>query len=262
MPRSIWSGAVSFGLVNVPVKAYSAASPKDVRFHQLHGPDGARIQQKRWCSAEDREVPYEEIVKGYEISPDRYVTVTREELDALDPEATKTIDIESFVELSEIDPMHFENAYWLAPDKGAAKPYALLVRALEEAGRVGLARVVMRTKKYLVALRAKDGAMAMFTMAYPDEITPAPEIEGLPAVTKDVSEREIALARQLVEALSEPFDPSKLVDDYRARVLDLVEKKAAGEEIVVAPAPEAAAAPKNLMAALEASIAAAKKAEA
>jgi DNA end-binding protein Ku len=153
MPRAIWTGAISFGLVNVPVKLYSAVSKKSVRFHQLHAEDGVRIQQKRVCPADGQEVAWEEIVKGYEISPDRYVVVTPEELEALDPKKTKTIDIEEFVDLEEIDPLYYDHPYYLLPGQGAAKPYKLLADAMKEANKVAIARVVIRTKEQLVAIR-------------------------------------------------------------------------------------------------------------
>src|SRR5918999_2560214 len=166
MPRSIWSGAISFGLVNVPVKLYSAVSRKTVRFHQLHEKDGSRIQQKRFCAQEDEEVPWEEIVKGYEIGPDRYVTISPEELEAVEPKKTRTIDIEDFVDLEEIDPIFYDHPYYLAPDTGAAKAYNLLVDAMEDSGKVAVARVVLRSKEHLVAIRPRDGALAMETMLF------------------------------------------------------------------------------------------------
>ena len=154
MPRSIWRGAISFGLVNVPVKLYSAVSKKTVRFNQLHDEDGQRIQLKRVCSVDGEEVPFEHIVKGYEISPERYVVISPDELDALDPAKTRTIDIEDFVDLEEIDPLYYEHPYYLVPDTGAAKAYKLLLSALEETNKVAIARVVIRSKEQLVAIRA------------------------------------------------------------------------------------------------------------
>src|SRR5919206_2397708 len=153
MPRSIWTGAISFGLVNVPVKLYSAVSKKTVRFHQLHEKDGVRIQQKRFCPADGEEVSYDQIVKGYEITPDQYVVVTPEELESLEPRKTKTIDIEDFVDLEEIDPIYYDHPYYLVPDKGAAKAYGLLLKAMRESGKVAIARVVLRSKEQLVAIR-------------------------------------------------------------------------------------------------------------
>ncbi len=200
MPRSIWSGAISFGLVNVPVKLYSAVSQKEVRFHMVHEKDGGRIRQKRVCSVDGDEVPYEEIIKGYEISPDRYVTVTREELEKFDPKATKSIDIEDFVELEEIDPIFFESTYYLAPDKGASKAYALLLAAMQKTGKVGIARLVLRTKQYLCAVRPKGDALVVSTMNYADEVVSADALEELPALKEfKPKEKELEMAEKLID---------------------------------------------------------------
>jgi DNA end-binding protein Ku len=180
MPRSIWTGAISFGLVNVPVKLYSAVSSRSVRFHQLHAEDGGRIRQKRVCQVDGEEVGYDEIVKGYEIGPDRYVVIEPAELEALDPKATRTIDIEDFVSLDEIDPIFFDHPYYLAPATGAAKGYKLLLEAMRESGKVAIARVVLRSKQYLCALRAaEDGVLTMSTMNYGDEVV-SPETSSTP----------------------------------------------------------------------------------
>ena len=235
MPRSIWRGAISFGLVNVPVKLYSAVSKKTVRFNQLHETDGARIQQKRVCSEDGEEVPFEEIVKGYEISPDRYVVITPEELEALDPKKTRTIDIEDFVDLDEIDPLYYEHPYYLVPDTGAAKAYKLLLEALRETNKVAIARVVIRSKEYLTAIRprrrrAHDGDDAVRRRAD----RPERASTSCPTRTCKATEREVDMARQLIESLATEFDPSKYRDEYRERVLELIERKAEGEEIAVA----------------------------
>jgi DNA end-binding protein Ku len=258
MARSIWRGAISFGLVNVPVKLYSAVSKKTVRFNQLHDKDGSRINLKRFCAEEDEEVPYEEIVKGYEISPGRYVVVTPEELEALDPAKTRTIDIEDFVDLDDIDPLFYEHPYYLAPDTGAAKPYKLLLAALKETNKVAIARVVIRSKEYLTAIRAAGDVLTMETMLFADELIDPGQLDELPDEDVSATEREVDMARQLIDSLSTPFDPSKYRDEYRERVLDLIERKAEGQEIAVAPEPEAPTAVPDLMAALEASLAAAK----
>ena len=258
MPRSIWSGSISFGLVNVPVKLTTAVSPKDVRFHQLHDADNTRIQQKRVCPADGEEVPFEHVVKGYEISPGQYVVVKPEELAAIDPVATHTIDIEEFVDLDQIDPIYFDHPYYVVPEKRAEKPYALLVRAMTRAKKVAIARVVMRTKQYLVALRAKDDALVMATLLYDDEVMPLEDLE-VPGIEVETSERELTMAEQLIESLAEKFDPSKFRDEYRDRVLELIEQKAEGQEIVTQPVAEAPTAVVDLMAALEASLAAAKE---
>jgi DNA end-binding protein Ku len=259
MPRAIWSGAISFGLVNIPVKLYSAVSKKTVRFHQIDAESGARVRQKR-VGPDGEEIPYEQIVKGYEIGPDRYVTISTEELDALAPEKTRTIDIEDFVDLEEIDPIYYDHPYYLAPDTGAAKAYQLLVDAMDDAGKVAIARVVIRSKEQLVAIRPRDGVLAMETMLFADEVVPTDTLEELgadgdPAKT---TERELTMARQLIDSLSSDFEPEKYHDEYRERVLDMIERKAQGETIVIEePAKEPEQVP-DLMAALEASIAASK----
>ncbi|HYI99523.1 MAG TPA: Ku protein [Thermoleophilaceae bacterium] len=261
MPRAIWSGAISFGLVNIPVKLYSAVSRKTVRFNQLDGKDGTRIQQKRVNPATGDEVPYERIVKGYELAPDRYVVITPEELDAIEPKKTQMIEIEDFVELEQIDPIFYDHPYYLAPGKGATKAYALLIEAMEQSGRVGIARVVIRSKEQLVALRARGGVLHMETMLFGDEVIPPNELEELPEPGKvsGARKREVEMARELIDSLAADFDPSKYHDEYRERVLELIEDKAEGREIAVQPVEEAPAEVPDLMAALEASIASAKR---
>src|SRR3978361_761431 len=199
MPRSIWTGAISFGLVTVPVKLYSAVSRKTVRFHQLNGKTGVRIQQKRVDPSTGDEVPYEDIVKGYELTPDRYVLIEPGELEALDPKKTKSIEIEDFVALDEIDPIYYDHPYYLAPGPGGAKPYKLLLEAMRDTGRVAIAKVVIRSKQQLVAVRPMGGDMlGMATMVFPDEIVDPSTIEELAAVGDvQVNERELAIAKQL-----------------------------------------------------------------
>jgi DNA end-binding protein Ku len=260
MPRAIWSGAISFGLVNIPVKLYSAVSKKTVRFHQIDAESGGRVRQKR-VGPDGEEIAYEQIVKGYEIGPDRYVTITPEELEALEPQKTRTIDIEDFVDLEQIDPIYYDHPYYLAPDTGAAKAYRLLVDAMEDSGKVAVARVVLRSKEHLVAIRPREGALAMETMLFADEVIPADSLEELAAADGDVqtSDRELAMANQLIDSLASDFEPEKYRDEYRERVLDLIERKAQGETIVIEePEAEPEKVP-DLMAALEASIAGAKK---
>ena len=257
MPRSIWSGAISFGLVNVPVKLYSAVSRKTVRFNQLNAKTGNRIQQKRVDPETGDEVAYEDIVKGFELTKDRYVVLTPEELDALDPERTRTIDIEDFVALAEIDPVYYDHPYWLVPDKGAAKAYGLLLEAMRDAGKVAIARVVLRSKEQLVAIRPAGHGLMMETMIFADEVVPKDDLDGLPEADElKVSDREVAMAQQLIESLSGDFEPEKYKDQYREQVLELIERKAAGEEITAAPEAPAPAKVPDLMAALEASLAA------
>src|SRR5262249_48044659 len=208
MARAIWSGSISFGLVNVPVKLFTAVSPKEVRFHMVHDADGARIKQKRVCSADGKEVPYEHIAKGYEISPGQYVVISREELEEFDPKVTHTIDIEEFVDLAEIDPVYYQTTYYLAPDRGAAKAYALLVQAMNDAGKVGIAKVIIRTKQYLCAVRPIDKLLAVSTMLFADEIVPASKLEGMPSSEAKPKERELAMAEQLIQSLAAKFEPT------------------------------------------------------
>src|SRR5215210_8822491 len=239
MPRPIWSGAISFGLVNVPVKLYSAVSRKTVRFHQLHDQTGVRIQQKRVDPTTGDEVPYEHVVKGYELAPDRYVVITPEELESLDPEKTKTIDIEDFVDLDDIDPIFYDHPYYLAPGPGGAKPYRLLLEAMRETNKVAIAKVVIRSKESLVALRPMGDVLGMATLLFADEVVDPKRIDEIPdAADIDSNDRELAIAKQLVESLAAQWEPGKYHDEYRERVLELIERKAAGEEIAVQPVQE------------------------
>jgi len=255
----MWSGAISFGLVNVPVKLYSAVSRKTVRFHQLNEETGHRIQQKRVDSGTGEEVSYDQIVKGFELTKDRYVVVTPDELDSIAPEKSRTIDIEDFVDQEEIDPIYYDHPYYLAPDKGAEKAYRLLLDAMAEAGKVAIARVVLRSKENLVAIRPAGDVLAMETMIFHDEVVPADELDDMPEVKPaKTSERELKMAQQLIASLASDFEPTKYRDEYRDKVLDLIERKAEGEEIAIQPeAPEPTKVP-DLMAALEASLAAVK----
>jgi DNA end-binding protein Ku len=257
MARSIWTGAISFGLVTVPVKLYSAVSRKSVRFHQLHGSTGVRIQQKRVDPSTGEEVGYDEIVKGFEIGPDRYVVIEPGELESLDPKKTKTIEIEDFVDLSDIDPIMYDHPYYLAPGAGGAKPYRLLLEAMRESGKVAIAKVVIRQKENLVAIRPMEGeVLGMATMIFADEVVDPERIDELDAAREvDVNDRELSIAKQLVESLSGEFEPDKYHDTYREDVLALIERKAAGEEIAVQPAREEEEEPvPDLMAALKASL--------
>jgi len=261
MPRSIWTGAISFGLVTVPVKLYSAVSRKTVRFHQLNKATGVRIQQRRVDPTTGDEVRYENIVKGYELTPDQYVVIEPGELEALDPKKTKSIEIEDFVALDEIDPIYFDHPYYLAPGAGGAKPYRLLLEAMRETSRVAIANVVIRSKQQLVAVRPMgDNVLAMSTMVYPDEVIDATSIDELGAVEDiEVNARELDIAKQLVDSLAGPFDAGRYRDTYREQVLALVERKAAGKEIAVQPAAEEDEAEvPDLMSALKASLDAVK----
>jgi DNA end-binding protein Ku len=256
MARSMWTGAISFGLVTVPVKLYSAVSRKSVRFHQLHATTGVRIQQKRVDPSTGDEVPYDEIVKGYEIAPDRYVVVEPEELEALDPKKTRTIDIEDFVDLDLIDPVFYDHPYYLAPGPGGAKPYRLLLEAMRETRKVAIARVVIRQKESLVAIRPMEGdVLGMATLIFADEVVDPDRIDDLEAAREaETNERELAIAKQLVESLAGQWEPGKYRDSYRDEVLALIERKAAGEEIAVQPEVEESAPVPDLMSALKASL--------
>jgi DNA end-binding protein Ku len=260
MPRSIWTGAISFGLVTVPVKMYSSVSRKTVRFHQLNGKTGVRIQQKRVDPSTGDEVNYEDIVKGFELTPDRYVVIEPGELEALDPKKTKAIEIEDFVALDEIDPIYYDHPYYLAPGPGGAKPYRLLLEAMRDTGRVGIARVVIRSKEQLVAIRPMGDVLGMATMLFADEVVPADTLDELPDGDEvKTTKRELDIAKQLVDSLADDFDPTKYRDSYRDEVLALIERKAAGEQIAVQPAPEESSAPvPDLMSALKASLDAVK----
>ncbi|HEY3019289.1 MAG TPA: Ku protein, partial [Solirubrobacteraceae bacterium] len=232
MPRSIWTGAISFGLVTVPVKLYSAVQRKTVRFHQLDSEGGVRINQRRVNPITGEEVPYERLVKGFEIAPDKYVLIEPGELEALEPEKTRTIDIEDFVDLSDIDPVLYDHPYYLAPGPGGAKPYRLLLEAMAETGKVGIATVVIRSKQHLVALRPMGDVLGMATMLFPDEVVDPDRIDDLPdADDVKTTAKELAIAKQLVDTLAGPFEPEKYRDTYREEVLALIERKAAGEEV-------------------------------
>jgi DNA end-binding protein Ku len=257
VPRSIWSGAISFGLVNVPVKLYSAVSRKTVRFHQLNRETGNRISQRRVDPVTEEEVAYDDIVKGFELTKDSYVVITPEELEALDPERTRTIDIEDFVDLEDIDPIYYDHPYYLVPDTGATKAYGLLLNAMQESGKVAIAKVVLRSKEQLVAIRPQEDLLCMETMIFADEVVSHDSIDDLPEAKElKVSARELKMAQQLIESLSTEWEPGKYRDEYREKVIELIERKAAGEEIAVQPeAPQPTKVP-DLMAALEASLAA------
>jgi DNA end-binding protein Ku len=262
MARAIWSGSISFGLLNVPVKLYSAVSKQTIRFKELREGDGSRVRHKRVAEKDGKEVPYEKIVKGYEFAPDQYVTLTRDELAELDPKRTRAIEIQDFVDLDEIDPIYFEQPYYLGPDKGAEKAYALLVEAMKKARKVAIARFVLRNKEHLAAIRPMDNVLTMATMRFHDEVTQPNQLDGdvfEEAKPKKPDKRELEMAEQLIESLSTDFKPDKYRDEYREELLDLLERKAEGKEIVSAPSeePEPTKAP-DLMAALEESLAAVK----
>jgi DNA end-binding protein Ku len=264
--RAIWSGSISFGLLNVPVKLYSAVSKQTVRFRELREDDGARIRHKRVAESDGKEVPYEKIVKGYEYAPDQYVVLSRDELSDLDPQRTRAIEIQDFVDLDDIDPIYFEQPYYLGPDKGAAHAYALLVQAMKEARKVAIARFVLRNKEHLAAIRPMDDVLTLTTMRFHDEVTSPNDLDGEvfeEEKPKKPDQREVDMAKQLIESLTSDFKPAQYRDEYREELLDLLERKAAGKEVVSAPSeePKPTKAP-DLMAALEESLAAVRGEEA
>jgi DNA end-binding protein Ku len=260
MARAIWSGSISFGLLNVPVKLYSAVSKKSVSFRELRASDGSRVRHKRVAENDGEEVPYEEIVKGYEIAPDQFVTITREELEELDPKKTRAIEILDFVDLDDIDPIYFDHPYYLGPDKGAEKAYKLLVEAMEESRKVAVARFVLRNRESLAALRPMDEVLTMATMRFADEVVSPDEIsDAFEAPDGEPAKRELDMAKTLIDSLTSDFDAGKYRDEYREELLALIERKAKGEEIVATETeePKPTKAP-DLMAALEESLAAVK----
>jgi DNA end-binding protein Ku len=255
-PRAMWKGAISFGLVTIPVAVYPATEEKSLKFNQLHDEDMGRIRYKRVCSVDGEEVDFEHIVKGYEIEKDKYVVLTDEDLDAVPVESSRAIDIQQFVDLDEIDPMLFKKSYYLVPDETGARAYALLRKALAEENKVGIAKVSFRDKEHLAALRFKDRVFVLETMFWPDEIRAA-EFDTVDADEK-VRANEVDMAKALIENLSEPWNPEQFTDGYREALLEIVEKKVAGEPIEM-PEEAAPARVVDLMAALKASVDAAKK---
>lgn len=261
MARAIWSGTISFGLLNVPVKLYSAVARRGISLREIRESDGARIKHRRVAEGTDEEVPYGEIVKAFEITPDRYVPIGKEEIAALAPEKTRAIEVQDFVDLEQIDPIYFDSPYYLGPAEGAEKAYSLLARAMEESGKVAIARFVFRNKEHLAALRPGDGILTLTTMRFADEVVPPSELEDvLPEGKPKVGEQEVEMAERLIESLTREFDPSAYRDEYREQLLALIERKAEGKDVLTAPeteAPQPTKAP-DLMAALEESIAAVK----
>jgi DNA end-binding protein Ku len=258
MARAIWSGSISFGLLNVPVKLYSAVARRGISLREIRESDGARIRHRRVAEGTDEEVPYEKIVKAFEITKDRYVPLSKDELTSLDPKKTRAIEVQDFVDLAEIDPIYFDSPYYLGPAAGAEKAYSLLARALEESGKVAIARFVFRNKEHLAAIRPGDGVLTLTTMRFADEVVPPSDLDDvLPSEQPKVAKRELEMAEQLIESLTRDFDPTAYRDEYREQLLAMIERKAAGEEVMAAPEEERepTKAP-DLMAALEESIAA------
>ncbi len=258
MPRAMWSGSISFGLVNIPVKLFIATKEHRIQFHMLNDQDKSRLQFKRVSSSSGREVHNEHMVKGYEIGPDQYVIIQQSELEALAPKQSRMIEIKDFVDISEIDPLYYDKGYYLAPGEHAAKPYKLLVEAMEKTKRTAIASFVMREKEYLCAIRPVNGVLCLETMHFGDEVLDAQEVVDLPSVKVD--DREVNMAEKLIDSLTTDFDPTKYKDEYRERVMEMIEKKAKGEKIVTQPpTQEKPGRVINLMAALEASLAEARK---
>lgn len=255
----MWRGTISFGLVNIPVRMYPAVRSNDVRFHMLHDQDKSRLQRRMVCPVENKEVPSEHIVRGYEISPGRHIIVEDQELEAIAPKSSRAVDVLYFVDLKEIDPVYYQHPYYLAPEEGAERSYLLFVEAVEKSRKVAIVRFVMRGKEYLGAIRTSGKLLLLETMYFPDEIVPADRLDWQPGAGK-VGERELKAAQQLIESLSGEFEPSKLKDEYRAAVLKLLEKKAGGEDVHVEPekAPERTEVA-DILAALEASLVDARK---
>ena len=257
MPRSMWKGAISFGLVTIPVSVYPATEEKTLRFNQLHDEDGGRIRYKRVCEKDGEEVTFEHIVKGYEVEKDRYVVLTDDDFDAVPVASSRAIDIVQFVELDDIDPVLFKKSYYLIPEETGAKAYALLREAMRQDDRVGIAKVSFRDREHLAALRFKDDAFVLETMFWPDEVREA-DFGGV-NVDVDVRHQELAMARQLIESLAGEWAPEQFSDAYREALVQIVEAKLNGQEIEVIE-PEPTAKVVDLMEALKASVAAAKKA--
>ena len=261
MARAMWSGSISFGLLNVPVKLYSAVARRNIALREIRESDSARIKHRRVAEGTDEEVPYEEIIKAFEITPGQYVPIGKDEMASLAPEKTRAIDVLDFVDLDQIDPIYFDSPYYLGPAEGAEKAYSLLARAMTASGKVAIARFVFRNKEHLAAIRTSGGVLTLTTMRFADEVVALSELEEvLPAEAPKVAKKEQQMAEQLIESLSTDFDPTASRDEYREQLLGLIERKAEGKEIVesTSEAPKATKAP-DLMAALEESIAAVKE---
>jgi DNA end-binding protein Ku len=261
MARAIWSGTISFGLLNVPVRLYSAVARRNIALREIRESDSARIKHRRVAEGTDEEVPYENIVKAYELSPGQYVPLSQDEMAAMAPEKTRAIDVQDFVDIEEIDPMYFNSPYYLGPADGAEKAYSLLAAAMESSGKAAISRFVFRNKEHLAAIRATDGVLTLTTMRFHDEVVPPSELDdALPDKKPKVAKREQQMAEQLIDSLSTKFEPGSYKDEYREQLLALIEQKAEGKEIVASEAetPKETKAP-DLMAALEESIAAVKE---
>ena len=260
MARAIWSGSISFGLLNVPVKLYSAVARRGISLREIRESDGVRIRHRRVAEGTDEEVPYEKIQKAFEITSGNYVPISKDEMAALAPKKSRAIEVQDFVDLGEIDPIYFDSPYYLGPAEGAEKAYSLLASAMEGSGKVAISRFVFRNKEHLAALRTDGGVLTLTTMRFADEVVPPAELEDvLPAEKPKVAKKEVEMAERLIDSLTSEFDPTAYRDEYREELMSLIERKAEGKEILSPEAaePEATKAP-DLMAALEESIAAVK----
>src|ERR1700760_1156631 len=257
MARAIWSGSISFGLLNVPVRMYGAVARRNIARREIRESDSSRIKLRRVAEGTDEEVPRDEIIKAYELTPGQYVPLTKDEMGALAPEKTRAIEVEDFVDLDQIDPIYFDSPYYLGPADGAEKAYALLAKAMQASGKVAICHFVLRNKEHLAAIRSDGKVLTLTTMRFADEVVPASELEIVPDKETKPAKREQEMAEQLIESLSTDFEPAHYKDEYREQLLALIERKAEGKEIVAsdAEAPKATKTP-DLMAALEASIAA------
>lgn len=250
--HTVWKGAISFGLVHVPVKMFSATEDKDISMRYVHNVCGSPLSYVRKCPVCDKEVEWEEISKGYEYEKGKFVLFEKEEIEQLSEQNNKNITILDFVDLTEIDPIYFQKTYYLSPDQAGSNAYMLLMEAMRQSGKIGIAKISIRSKSSLAAIRVLDECLAIETIFYPDEIRPVSQVPNLPEHT-EVNNKELDMAKMLIEQLSTPFDPEKYTDDYRAALLQLIQSKVAGEEVKIAPTrPQTNVI--DLMAALQASI--------
>jgi len=256
--RPIWTGTISFGLVNIPIRLFTAVREERVAFHMLHDQDNVRLRRKLVCPADNKEIHPEHIVKGFEVHKDQYVIVAPEDLEACAPKASRTVEITDFVNLNEIDPIYYDRAYYVMPQATAIKPYRLLVEAMTRTKKVGISKFVMHDKEYLAALRPMDGMICLHTMHFGKEVVPAESVGHVAADSK-VGDRELKVAQQLIGSLATRFKPERYHDDYKDCVLKMIDRKAQGEEVVAPPVVDKKPAhARDLMAALEASLAEAR----
>jgi DNA end-binding protein Ku len=255
MSRSIWNGAISFGLVTIPVRLHGAIEEKDISFNQLHAEDNGRIRYKRVCEVCGKEVSQDEIIKGYQYEKDTYVVFSKDDVQRIPPDSSRAIDIVAFVDLEQIDPIYFQRPYYLVPEKTGIKAYRLLEKALTEAGKVGIAKISLRDKEHLATLRVRDGVFILETMHWPDEIREV-EFEEL-GKAPEIRKQELEMARNLINNLSADFEPQEFKDEYRVRLEEAIQSKIEGEEIAVPPAKEPTKVV-DLMEALKASVEATK----